>query len=309
MIVVTFTIQRMIAMLKRLWKAVASKPESSTLSCDNTRALSLPKATTMLKRFLFAVLLFVAAGRAAAVDYTDIWYIPTESGWGVNVVQSDAFIFMTFFIYGPDNKPTWYVANVTQDSSGNFNGPLYSTTGTSFTLPWVPSQYGGAQVGTASFQPTGPSTARLVYTLTSGPILVPVTKMIQRQTLTAITLGSAHPYSGAQFSTFTGCANNGSYRDFFDLQLTQFTDGTVTFAFLYPEYTNYSCTFSGTLVQLGQLYSVTGATYQCTDGRNTTASMTEIKATAQGVEARFSASYGGSCREDARFSGVLNSLL
>jgi hypothetical protein len=222
-------------------------------------------------------------------------------------VQSDAFIFLTFFIYGADGKPTWYTGQVTRDdATGNFNGPLLATTGTSFALPWVPAQSGLTQVGTASFQPTGPSTARLVYTLTSGPILAAVTKVIQRQTLTTIILGSDHPYSGAQFGAFTGCAMNFSYRDFFDLQLTQFIDGTVTFAFVYPDYTNYSCTFSGTLVQLGQLYSVTAAKYQCTDGRNTTASMTEIKATAQGVEGRFSASYGGSCREDARFSGVRN---
>ena len=30
----------------------------------------------MLKRFFLAVLLLIAAGRAAAVDYTDICYIP-----------------------------------------------------------------------------------------------------------------------------------------------------------------------------------------------------------------------------------------
>jgi hypothetical protein len=257
----------------------------------------------MLKRFLLALLLLAAAGRAAAVDYTDIWFIPAESGWGVNVVQSDATIFLTFFIYGPDNKPTWYVATVTtQDAGLNFNGPLYSTNGTSFTLPWVPPQPLGAQVGTASFQPTGPYTARLVYTLTSGPILATVTKSIQRQTLTAITVGGT--YSGAQSGTFSGCANNFAYRDFFDLQVTQLTNGTVTFAFGYPEYTNYSCTFSGILDQHGQLYSVPAA-YQCNDGRNTSAAMTEIKATAQGVEGRFSASYGGNCREDAQFSGVL----
>jgi hypothetical protein len=266
----------------------------------------------MLKRLLLTLLLLTASAQAAAVDFTDIWYNPSESGWGVNVVQSDAFIFLTFFIYGPDNKPTWYTGQVTLDSSsGNFNGPLYSTDGygTSFTLPWVrPPPPGGTQVGTASFQPTGPSTARLVYTLTSGPILATVTKVIQRQTLTAINLGNVNPYSGTQFGAFTGCANNGSYRLFFDLQLTQLTDGTITFAFVYPEYTNFSCTFSGTLVQLGQLYSVTAANYQCTDGNNTTASMTEIKKTAQGVEGRFSASYGGSCREDAKFSGVLDVL-
>ena len=47
-----------------------------------------------------AVLLFaVAAVRAGATDYTDIWYNPSEQstaggGWGVNVVQSDAFLFL-----------------------------------------------------------------------------------------------------------------------------------------------------------------------------------------------------------------------
>ncbi len=97
------------------------------------------------------------AFRAGASDYTDIWFNPSEQstaggGWGVNVVQSDAFLFLTFFIYGPDNKPTWYVAGLTRDANGNFNGPLYATTGTYFGAPWNPADgAGSAQVGTASF--------------------------------------------------------------------------------------------------------------------------------------------------------------
>jgi hypothetical protein len=253
----------------------------------------------MLKRFFLAVLLFVAAGRAAAVDYTDIWYIPLEAGWGVNVVQSNSFLFITFFIYGADGKPTWFTGQVTQDASGNFNGTLYSTTGTYYILPWA--GFAGGPVGTVSFQPLGPYLAKLVY-IVNG--IGAVTKVIQRQTLTAITVGGT--YSGAQSGTYSGCTmstTNGPYRDFFDLQVTQLTNTTVTFAF---SYTNLSCTFSGTLEQHGQLYSVPAATYQCSDGLNTSAGMTEIKATAQGMEGRFSApSVGGNCREDAQFSGVL----
>jgi hypothetical protein len=264
----------------------------------------------MLKRLLLILLLLTASAQAAATDYTDIWYIPAESGWGVNVVQSDAFIFLTFFIYGPDNKPTWYVASVTRDAIGNFNGPLYSTNGTSFTMPWVPPQPPGAQVGTASFQPTGPSTAKLVYTLTSGPILATVTKAIQRQTLTIIPLNhtSSGAYSGAQYGTYSNCnvsasIGNGPYTDFFNLQVTQLPSGAVTFAFAYQA---FNCTFSGTLVQQGQLYSVPGASYQCGIDPTFSANLTEIKVTAQGVEGRFSApSVGGNCREDAQFSGVL----
>src|ERR1700687_155469 len=256
----------------------------------------------MLKRFLLAVLLFVAAGRAAAVDYTDIWYIPLEAGWGVNVVQSNSFLFITFFIYGADGKPTWFTGQLNQDASGNFNGTLYSTTGTYYILPGA--GFAGGVAGTVSFQPLGPYTARLIYTVNG---VGTVTKTIQRQTLTAIIVGGT--YSGAQSGTYSGCTmstTNGGYRDFFDLQVTQITDSSVTFAFSYFSSTNLSCSFSGTLQQHGQLYSVPAATYQCSDGLNTSAVMTEIKATAQGVEGRFSAaSVGGGCREDAHFSGVL----
>jgi hypothetical protein len=253
----------------------------------------------MLKRLLLTLLLLTASAQAAATDYTDIWYNPDEAGWGVNVVQSDAFLFLTFFIYGADGKPTWFTGQVTTQDAGNtFNGTLYSTMGTYYILPWA--GFSGGPAGTVSFQTLGPYTAKLIYTVDG---VGTVTKIIQRQTLTSITVGGG--YSGAQTGTFSGCQNNLAYRDFFELQVTQLTDGTVTFAFAYPEFTNFSCTFSGTLELHGQLYSVPAAKYQCTDGRNITAGMTEIKATAQGVEGRFSASYGGNCREDAQFSGVL----
>jgi hypothetical protein len=253
----------------------------------------------MLKRFLIALLLLVAAGRAAATDYTDIWYNPAENGWGVNVVQSDVSLFLTFFIYGADGKPTWFTGQqVTQDASGNFNGPLYATTGTYYMLPWAGASV--VLVGTVSFQPLGPYTAKLIYTVTG---IGTVTKVIQRQTLSRIIVGGT--YSGGQSGAYSNCSmstTNGPYRDFFDLQVTQLTDGTVTFAFAY---TNLSCTFSGTLVQQGQLYSVPVASYQCSDGLQTSAAMTEIKATAQGIEGRFSApSVGGNCSEDAAFSAV-----
>ena len=250
----------------------------------------------MLKRLVLAILLCAAAGRAGAVDYTDIWYLPSESGWGVNVVQSDSFLFITFFIYGADGNPTWFTGQVTRDASGNFNGTLYATTGTYYKLPWVSA--GATPAGTVSFQPTGPSTAKLIYTVNG---VGTVTKVIQRQILTAITVGGT--YSGAQSGAYSSCSSSMAYRDFFDLQVTQLTNASVTFTFTYS---NLNCTLSGTLEQHGQLFSVPVASYKCSDGLNTSAAMTEIKATAQGVEGRFTApSVGGNCREDAQFSGVL----
>jgi hypothetical protein len=260
----------------------------------------------MFKRILLCLFLLAAASRAGAVDYTDLYYIPTEDGWGANVVQSDSFLFLTFFIYGTDNKPTWYTAQLTLDASGNYNGKLYATTGTYYASPWKPVDKTATEVGTASFQPTSAYTAKLIYVVTTPPALAAtVTKLIQRQTLTRITLGGS--YIGAQSGVYSACssaANNTSYSDFFTLQVVQSTEGSVTFTFAYQGLT---CTLSGALTQFGQLYTIPTTAYSCTDGLNTNASMTEIKATAQGIEGRFSsATVGGGCREDATFSAVLH---
>lgn len=258
-----------------------------------------------MRRLIFAVLLFAVAAGARATDYTDIWYNPLEQspaggGWGVTVVQSDAFLFLTFFVYGPDNKPTWYVAGVTLDSSGNYTGPLYATTGTYFGAPWNPADAaGGAQVGTATFQPTSANTANLSYTFTSGPAVV---KAIQRQTLTTIALGGT--YSGTQQGAYSGCTNSFPYTDRFGLGVTHVAGSSLTFTFNYTDSAD-SCTLSGALQQFGQLYQIPSATYQCSSGLSTTATVSEIKATAFGIEGKLSApGVGGGCKEDATFSAV-----
>jgi hypothetical protein len=258
----------------------------------------------MFKRFLLCLFLLTAAAPACALDYTDIWYLVPESGWGVNVVQSDNFMFVTFFIYGPDKKPTWYTAQLTLDQSGNFNGPLYATTGSYYGAPWSTQDLSVTQVGTASFQPTNAYNARLVYTVTTPPTMAAnVTKTIQRQTLTAIR--TAGTYFGGQSGAYSGCtstADNAAYTDAFNLQVTQLTSANVSFQFMYAS--GLSCTLSGALVQYGQLSTVPAATYSCSNGLNTNASMSEIKATSLGIEGRIAAPMvGGGCREDATFGG------
>ena len=257
-----------------------------------------------MRRFLLALTILASAFGAAASDYTDIWFNPSEQstgggGWGINVVQSDAFLFLTFFIYGPDNKPTWYVAGLTRDANDNFNGPLYATTGTYFGAPWNPADgAGSAAVGTASFQPIDPYTATLSYALTAGPMVV---KSIQRQSLTAIPLGGS--YSGTQAGSYSNCNNSFTYTDRFGLGVSQPTANTLTFSFAYSD-SGLSCTLSGTFEQRGQLFRIPTASYMCSDGLSTTATVSEIKATNFGIEASFTAPNNAGCREDATFSAV-----
>ena len=80
--------------------------------------------------------------------------------------------------------------------------------------------------------------------------------------------------------------------------------GNATFRFRYSAI--LTCTLSGVLEQHGQLYRIPTATYQCSDGVSTSATLSEIKATTQGIEGRMSAGLAaGACQEDAAFSAVL----
>ena len=89
---------------------------------------------------LAAVLMFALARPAAAVQYTDIWWNPAESGWGVNFIQADNLIFATFFIYGADQKPTWVTAQLTLGTNNVWSGPVYLTGGPYYGAAWDPSQ-------------------------------------------------------------------------------------------------------------------------------------------------------------------------
>src|SRR4051794_40192100 len=127
---------------------------------------------------------------ARAADYTDIWYTPAEPGWGVNLVQADNFLFLTFFIYGSDFRPTWYTGQLTWDGA-KYTGGLYLTQGTYWALPWSPANHPPAQlVGTATFTP-GPNAyqATLQYSVNG---VGAVTKVVERQTLTSIALGGTY---------------------------------------------------------------------------------------------------------------------
>jgi hypothetical protein len=249
---------------------------------------------------LAAALLWCAPRTARAADYTDVWWIPAESGWGVNVIQSENLLFLTFFIYGSDNKPTWYTAQLTLDATGAYSGGLYLTSGTYYALPWntgdaIPAQ----QVGSASFKPSSTNAYQATLTYVVNGVGT-VTKAVERQGLTTINLGGT--YTGGLAGAQTGCSNAGTYRNTYDLQVSQTGAGATTFTFAFP---TYSCTLSGTVALHGTQYTIDGATYQCTGGFSSTANMSEIKATAQGIEGRWVASTGGGCTENAYFSAVL----
>jgi len=265
---------------------------------------------TLLSLILAGALL--CAPPARADDFTDIWWAGTaEDGWGVNFIQSQDFIFATFFVYGPApaKTPIFYVGNLTVSADGNsYSGGLYLTTGTGIGAPWNPADHSATQVGTATFTPADTTSGALVYTVNTGTQVITVTKSLIRQTLTPIAVGGQ--YYGTALVVHSGCKNsgdNGTVLTDFDANITQSSGGGLQIDFLYAS--NENCTFAGTYAQQGLLFRVPVASYVCKAGNsttvNTTATLYEMKATSIGFEGRwFVQDSGGGCAENGKFATV-----
>lgn len=68
-----------------------------------------------------------------AVNYTDLWWNPQESGWGLGITQQFGVMFLTWFVYEDTGRPAWYVASdcAVKASGNGCRGTLYETRGPS----------------------------------------------------------------------------------------------------------------------------------------------------------------------------------
>ena len=222
----------------------------------------------------------------------------------MNLVQNEDVLFATFYIYDSSNQPTWYSSPMFVDASGTYSGTLYLTTGPWFGGPWTGSAV-ATPVGTSAFTPTSAKTGTLTYTVNDGGGPVVVTKSIERSTFRTINLSGN--FSGIALVTLSGCTdsvNNGTTLYDIDPQVMQPSYGDLRIDFVYPA-ANLACTMTGAAVQEGQLFRIPSATYTCPFGTSTVATVYEVKATALGIEGRWTAKVDGGCQEDGKFSALL----
>jgi hypothetical protein len=68
---------------------------------------------------------------ASTTDYTDLWWNPSESGWGLNLIEhASRNIFGVWYTYGLDAKRIWYVIpGGTWIATNVFQGDIYVTSG------------------------------------------------------------------------------------------------------------------------------------------------------------------------------------
>ena len=128
-----------------------------------------------MKRILLAPLLLALALPAAAqsvpaANYTDMWWNPSESGWGISFAQHSSHqVFAVWYTYDPREptasgkaKPLWFVM-----PGGTWTTPT-RITGTVFVTNGVPFNQGGTNlrstaVGTFTFEFSGSANGTFTY--------------------------------------------------------------------------------------------------------------------------------------------------
>jgi len=87
-----------------------------------------------------------------AVDYSDLWWNPDESGWGVAITQEYGMIFAAWYTYDASGKAIWYVASSCPVIGNGCTGDLYQVTaGSPFTSPWNGSNKVVTGIGSMNF--------------------------------------------------------------------------------------------------------------------------------------------------------------
>jgi hypothetical protein len=136
-----------------------------------TALCSNPQGTDNFSRFdlvYSALSQYLNSTTGPAFDFTDLWWNPNESGWGLNIIQHpNNIIFAIWYTYDSSGKMTWYhVPTGSWTSSMTYTGTLYAVAGP----PFSSSTFNAAQVkrtsvGTATLSFTSSTTGTWSYSV------------------------------------------------------------------------------------------------------------------------------------------------
>lgn len=110
-------------------------------------------------------LLFASGTTEPAIDYTDLWWNPNESGWGISITHQSGTVFAAWYTYDAAGKPVWYVVPQCPVSAASCTGAIYQVTGGAS----IHSVWNGTNpptsVGSATFLFGNANTSTLKYTI------------------------------------------------------------------------------------------------------------------------------------------------
>ena len=261
-------------------------------------------------RVLFAAILFAAAGfvtpawaTAVSTDQSDLWWVPTESGWGMQLVQRGSVIFATMFVYDQGTNPIWYTATLFPTGQAYaWTGDLQLTHGGWFgatNFNQTPLTY--RRVGTMTWNAQTVETGVLNYSVDG----VPVTKNIQRQFLVYDDFSGV--YSGSVHVDATGCSNPAANITLEGPVGIIITQSGQQFTLRLTESSD-SCTLTGQLTQAGQMGTVNGSMV-CDRGESGSFQLLEMQINISGITGRLTTNSPiTGCRESGWFAGMRSTI-
>ncbi len=230
------------------------------------------KATTALLAALAGTMLPLAVQAQTALlndtDYTDVWWNPQRSGWGMNLVQQQNAAYVSLHDYKADGKSTWYVAPLARRTDGSFAGEVYRHASAPVSAPLTASHVSGTPIGTFVFTPVSPTQGKIAYTIDGQHDEQTVTRFVfvaepfefHRTWNNYLTLWQTS-CSGPGFggnpeapSLFNG-ASSGSAPSF-----TREWDISITMGWVLGE---SGCSLSGTFIQDGRFGRLDNASLAC----------------------------------------------
>jgi alpha-tubulin suppressor-like RCC1 family protein len=112
------------------------------------------------------------------VNYSDLWWNPNESGWGLTVAHQADVMFLAWYVYDGAGKPVWYVASNCAVSGHGCTGTLYRTTGPPFGPTFDPAKVQVITAGTASLAFSDANNGTLTYTVNGVSASKAVTRLL-----------------------------------------------------------------------------------------------------------------------------------
>ena len=178
----------------------------------------------MMIAFLSAATLAAGAVNAASTtNFSDQWWNEAESGWGASVLQQADALFIDLFVYGADNKPTWFTAAALNQNGATlghtlFAGDLYQTNGPYHSGSFNASAVTYVKVGTLTFDAATTNDATLTYSVDGRRVVKNVTRQFWRyENLTGNYGGFWH----------LECSPGATFNEAFTLTVTHNADNSV----------------------------------------------------------------------------------
>lgn len=132
-------------------RVIARIVGSLTLSFQSSNVGTMSYAVSGVSRTLpITRQVFQSGTVPPSVDYTDLWWNPSESGWGMDITQQYGVMFLAWFVYDNSGTPVWYVAPDCVVAGAGCSGAAYATTGPPFGPSFDSARIHAFSVGNVS---------------------------------------------------------------------------------------------------------------------------------------------------------------